>query len=65
MGDGLCREPYTCEKLNSIRGGYTALSQGCPALQFDFTDPQVMSFFINHSVMIIILLVSVLIESFE
>lgn len=38
---GLCREPYTCERLNCIRGGYRELTGSCAALKFDFTDPMV------------------------
>ena len=37
----LGKEPYTCERLSHIRGGYKSLSDSCTALQFDFTDPQV------------------------
>ena len=37
----LCREPYTCERLSCIRGGYKGLTGSCAALQFDFTDPLV------------------------
>ena len=38
---GLAREPYTCERLSHIRGGYKNLTDSCTALQFDFTDPLV------------------------
>lgn len=38
---GLSREPYTCERLTQIRGGYQRLSAAIPVLQFDFTNPEV------------------------
>ena len=41
MLEGLAREPYTCERLNSISGGYRQLSGACPALTIDFTNPLV------------------------
>ena len=37
----LVREPYTCERLTQIRGGYRALTGSCVALQFDFCNPEV------------------------
>ena len=37
----LCKEPYTCERLNCIREGYRELTGSCAALEFDFTDPMV------------------------
>ena len=40
-GKELTREPYTCERLTHIRGGYRALTASSPALQFDFNDPEV------------------------
>ena len=38
---GLTEEPYTCERLTRIRGGYTQLTAAKPVLQFDFTNPEV------------------------
>ena len=38
---GLYPEPYTCERLSSVRGGYRELTGSCAALKFDFTNPQV------------------------
>ncbi len=35
------REPYSCERLNHIRGGYTPLTIPQPVLSFDFSRPQV------------------------
>lgn len=40
-GKELTREPYTCERLTQMRGGYTPLTTPTPVLQFDFTDPEV------------------------
>ena len=40
-GKELTREPYTCERLTQIRGGYRALTAASPVLQFDFTNPEV------------------------
>ena len=44
-GKELTREPYTCERLTQIRGGYRALTTASPVLQFDFTNPEVESNF--------------------
>ena len=45
-GKVLIREPYTCERLTQIRGGYRALTAASPMLQFDFTNPEVeLNFF--------------------
>ena len=41
--DQLAREPYTCERLTQIRGGYRALTPSCTALHFDFSNPKVIS----------------------
>ena len=35
-------EPYTCERLRQIRGGYRPLTHSCAVLNFDFTNPEVM-----------------------
>ena len=40
-GKELTRDPYTCERLTQIRGGYTPLTSPVPVLQFDFTNPEV------------------------
>ena len=40
---GLSKEPYTCERLSSIDGGYSELSRVHRALSLDFSDPEVMS----------------------
>lgn len=37
----LAREPYTCERLTQIRGGYRPLTRSCVALYFDFCNPEV------------------------
>lgn len=37
----LGREPYTCERLSCIRGGYRPLTEPRVILQFDFGDPEV------------------------
>ena len=37
----LTRDPYTCERLTQIRGGYTRLTTTHPVLRFDFTNPEV------------------------
>ena len=39
--EGLVKEPYTCERLNSAPGGYQLLTSAVKALEFNFTDPQV------------------------
>lgn len=39
--EGLDREPYTCERLSTIRGGYRQLSSTFAALSIDFTNPLV------------------------
>ena len=39
--EGLVKEPYTCERLNSVPGGYQVLTDAVKALEFDFTNPQV------------------------
>ena len=44
---GLDREPYTCERLSCIRGGYKSLTDSCAALQFDFTDPQASMLYLH------------------
>ena len=38
---GLEKEPYSCERLNHIRGGFTPLTTPHPVLHFDFSQPQV------------------------
>ena len=38
---GLTREPYTCERLSCISGGYQQLTDVHPALFIDFTNPEV------------------------
>lgn len=35
------REVYSCERLDHIRGGKTALTAALPVLHFDFTNPEV------------------------
>ena len=40
-GGGLVKEPYTCERLNCVTGGYTQLSVVHTALSIDFTNPEV------------------------
>ncbi len=42
-GGGFTKDPYTCERLTQIRGGYRALTHSCVALQFDFNHPEVVS----------------------
>ena len=42
-GKALTKEPYTCERLTQIRGGYRALTAAFPVLHFDFTNPEVTS----------------------
>lgn len=37
----LAKEPYTCERLCNIRGGYQQLTSAVIALKFDFLDPEV------------------------
>ena len=37
----LTKDPYTCERLTQIRGGYTPLTSPVPVLQFDFTNSEV------------------------
>ena len=44
----LSREPYTCERLSQIRGGYRPLTADRPVLEFDFTNPEVCGFIIVH-----------------
>lgn len=39
--DKLVKEPYTCERLMSVPGGYQLLTPVKAALTFDFTNPQV------------------------
>ena len=39
--NGLSKEPYTCERLSSINGGYSELSRVHKALSLDFSDPEV------------------------
>lgn len=34
-------EPYTCERLNQVRGGFAQLSEAVAGLEFDFTNPEV------------------------
>lgn len=41
ISEGLEREPYSCERLNHIRGGFTPLTVPQPILNFDFTNPEV------------------------
>lgn len=41
MEEQLVREPYTCERLTQIRGGYRPLTGSYMALQFDFCNPEV------------------------
>lgn len=43
------REPYSCERLSHIRGGFTALTLAQPVLCFDFTQPQVSSSTDTHT----------------
>ena len=50
-GKELTREPYSCERLTQIRGGYKALTAASPVLQFDFTNPEVESNFILSLIM--------------
>ena len=38
---GLTREPYTCERLSCISGGYQQLTDVHSALFIDFTNPEV------------------------
>ena len=40
-GKEFTRDPYTCERLTQIRGGYTPLTSAVPVLRFDFTNPEV------------------------
>ena len=35
------REVYSCERLSTIRGGYTSLTQPQAVLKFDFNQPEV------------------------
>ena len=39
--NGLEREPYTCERLSTINGGYFELSRVYKALSLDFNHPEV------------------------
>ena len=41
MLSDLGKEPYTCEQLRSVKGGFKKLSDSSTALAIDFTDPQV------------------------
>ena len=50
---GLDREPYTCERLSRIRGGYKSLTDSCAALQFDFTDPQVSMLYLHTTIILV------------
>ena len=40
-GTTLTREPYTCERLARIRGGFRALTGSHRVLEFDFDNPEV------------------------
>ena len=41
----LVHEPYTCERLAQVRGGYLALTGVHKILEFDFSDPEVSSLY--------------------
>ena len=37
----LVREPYTCERLCQVRGGFTQLTEAVASMEFDFSNPEV------------------------
>ena len=43
MVEQLTREPYTCERLTQIRGGYRPLTKSFVALHLDFCNPEVQT----------------------
>ena len=46
-GPALTKEPYTCERLSQIRGGFRALTQSQQVLKFDFDNPEVRSMYLH------------------
>lgn len=43
MVEQFTKEPYTCERLTQIRGGYRPLTKSFVALHFDFCNPEVQT----------------------
>ena len=48
-GAALTKEPYTCERLAQIRGGFRALTRGQQVLEFDFDNPEVRSMYLSFT----------------